>query len=86
MGLGKNDVALDDRDSMHLTFIFLKCVQFPPLRNFVASGKPVWGTCAGMILLANTAEAMKEVPEILKRLKCPFWLNPHVCIQRVDSS
>lgn len=26
-----------------------------PLRAFVASGKPVWGTCAGMILLAESA-------------------------------
>jgi 5'-phosphate synthase pdxT subunit len=26
-----------------------------PLRAFVASGRPVWGTCAGMILLAESA-------------------------------
>jgi 5'-phosphate synthase pdxT subunit len=26
-----------------------------PLRGFVASGKPVWGTCAGLILLARDA-------------------------------
>ncbi len=26
-----------------------------PLRDFVASGKPVWGTCAGLILLARDA-------------------------------
>ncbi len=26
-----------------------------PLREFVASGKPVWGTCAGLILLARDA-------------------------------
>jgi len=26
-----------------------------PLRAFVASGKPVWGTCAGLILLARDA-------------------------------
>ena len=26
-----------------------------PLRDFVASGRPVWGTCAGLILLAREA-------------------------------
>ena len=26
-----------------------------PLRNFAASGRPVWGTCAGMILMASEA-------------------------------
>lgn len=28
-------------------------VQFPALRDFVKMGKPVWGTCAGLIFLAN---------------------------------
>ncbi len=27
-----------------------------PLRAFIASGKPIWGTCAGMILLASTTD------------------------------
>ena len=27
----------------------------PPLRQFVSSGRPVWGTCAGLILLAAPA-------------------------------
>ncbi|KAI8911370.1 PdxT/SNO family [Powellomyces hirtus] len=30
-----------------------------PLRNWVQKGKPVWGTCAGMILLSNTAHRTK---------------------------
>jgi 5'-phosphate synthase pdxT subunit len=25
-----------------------------PLKEFIASGKPVWGTCAGLIMLADT--------------------------------
>jgi len=29
--------------------------QFPALREFVKMGKPVWGTCAGLIFLANKA-------------------------------
>lgn len=31
-----------------------------PLRAWVAAGKPVWGTCAGMILLANRATGQKQ--------------------------
>ncbi|CAG8556055.1 8793_t:CDS:2 [Funneliformis caledonium] len=31
-----------------------------PLREFVRSGKPTWGTCAGMILLANEANKTKK--------------------------
>jgi len=34
--------------------IFLK------LKAFVQEGKPVWGTCAGMILLSNKAVMQKE--------------------------
>lgn len=30
-------------------------LQFPALRDFVSSGKPVWGTCAGLIFLADKA-------------------------------
>ncbi|EJD54289.1 SNO glutamine amidotransferase [Auricularia subglabra TFB-10046 SS5] len=30
-----------------------------PLREFVRSGKPVWGTCAGAILLADSVEGAK---------------------------
>lgn len=31
-----------------------------PLRTWVRAGKPVWGTCAGMILLASRAAGQKE--------------------------
>lgn len=30
------------------------------LRSFCAAGKPVWGTCAGMIFLADRATGMKQ--------------------------
>jgi len=33
---------------------------FPKLKAFVQEGKPVWGTCAGMILLSNKAVMQKE--------------------------
>lgn len=35
--------------------IFFISGQFPALREFVQMGKPVWGTCAGLIFLANKA-------------------------------
>lgn len=31
-----------------------------PLRAWVQAGRPVWGTCAGMILLAERAEGQKQ--------------------------
>ena len=31
-----------------------------PLRTWVHSGRPIWGTCAGMILLAEHAEGQKQ--------------------------
>lgn len=31
-----------------------------PLRKWVADGKPIWGTCAGMILLAKRATGQKQ--------------------------
>lgn len=33
---------------------------FPALREFVKLGKPVWGTCAGLIFLADKAVGQKE--------------------------
>ncbi|XP_077225363.1 pyridoxine biosynthesis 2 isoform X2 [Tasmannia lanceolata] len=33
---------------------------FPALRDFVKTGKPVWGTCAGLIFLANKAVGQKS--------------------------
>ena len=31
-----------------------------PLQKWVADGKPIWGTCAGMILLCNSATGTKQ--------------------------
>ncbi|KAG2499297.1 hypothetical protein HYH03_002875 [Edaphochlamys debaryana] len=32
----------------------------PELQSFAKAGKPVWGTCAGMIFLAESAEGQKK--------------------------
>jgi glutamine amidotransferase PdxT len=39
------------------------------LRQWVADDKPIWGTCAGMILLSNTALVQKEGGQVLQLLE-----------------
>lgn len=48
------------------------------LKNFVASGKPAWGTCAGMILLSNHCIGTSAVIENNQRLMIG-GLNVLVC-------
>lgn len=40
-----------------MTFLVLVILilQIPALKEFSSSGKPVWGTCAGLIFLADRA-------------------------------
>jgi putative intracellular protease/amidase len=40
-----------------------------PVRAFVAAGKPVWGVCAGMVLLAKTLDSGSQ----------PLGAHPHHC-------
>ena len=37
-----------------------RCGQLPALREFAASGRPIWGTCAGLIFLADRALGQKQ--------------------------
>ncbi|KAG0454268.1 hypothetical protein HPP92_025572 [Vanilla planifolia] len=49
---------------------------FPSLREFVSSGKPVWGTCAGLIFLANEATGQKQGgQELIGGLNCTVHRN-----------
>ncbi|GLT66949.1 hypothetical protein SLA2020_392890 [Shorea laevis] len=49
---------------------------FPALREFVKIGKPVWGTCAGLIFLANKATGQKEGgQELIGGLDCTVHRN-----------
>lgn len=49
---------------------------FPALREFVKMGKPVWGTCAGLIFLANRATAQKTGgQELIGGLDCMVHRN-----------
>ncbi|XP_010264707.1 PREDICTED: probable pyridoxal 5'-phosphate synthase subunit PDX2 [Nelumbo nucifera] len=49
---------------------------FPALKEFVKMGKPVWGTCAGLIFLANKAIGQKEGgQELIGGLDCTVHRN-----------
>ncbi|ONK79637.1 uncharacterized protein A4U43_C01F8400 [Asparagus officinalis] len=49
---------------------------FPALREFVNAGKPVWGTCAGLIFLANKAIGQKSGgQEFIGGLDCTVHRN-----------
>ncbi|KAJ4848914.1 Pyridoxal biosynthesis protein pdx2 [Turnera subulata] len=49
---------------------------FPALRDFVKTGKPVWGTCAGLIFLANKAVGQKTGgQELVGGLDCTVHRN-----------
>lgn len=49
---------------------------FPALREFVQMGKPVWGTCAGLIFLANKATGQKlGGQELVGGLDCTVHRN-----------
>ncbi|CAA6655233.1 unnamed protein product [Spirodela intermedia] len=49
---------------------------FPALRDFVRTGKPVWGTCAGLIFLANKAVGQKSGgQELIGGLDCTVHRN-----------
>ncbi|CAL5426543.1 unnamed protein product [Camellia sinensis] len=49
---------------------------FPALREFVKMGRPVWGTCAGLIFLANKAVGQKTGgQELIGGLDCAVHRN-----------
>ncbi|KAJ8751533.1 hypothetical protein K2173_016767 [Erythroxylum novogranatense] len=49
---------------------------FPALREFVKLGKPVWGTCAGLIFLANKAYGQKTGgQELIGGIDCTVHRN-----------
>ncbi|KAL1827640.1 hypothetical protein ACET3Z_006052 [Daucus carota] len=49
---------------------------FPALREFVKMGKPVWGTCAGLIFLADRATGQKiGGQELIGGLDCTVHRN-----------
>ncbi|KAL1914682.1 uncharacterized protein VTP21DRAFT_8093 [Calcarisporiella thermophila] len=47
-------------ESTSMALIAERMGMMEPLRKFIHSGKPCWGTCAGMILLADEATSTKK--------------------------
>ena len=48
----------------------------PALQDFQSGGRCIWGTCAGMIFIANSAEGQKEGgQELLGGLNCTVHRN-----------
>ena len=47
-------------ESTTMALVAEKWGLLPALRAFAAEGKPMWGTCAGLIFLADKATGMKE--------------------------
>eukprot|EP00878_Enallax_costatus_P038081 GHUV01043229.1.p1 GENE.GHUV01043229.1~~GHUV01043229.1.p1 ORF type:complete len:214 (+),score=53.52 GHUV01043229.1:270-911(+) len=47
-------------ESTTMALIAEKWGLIPELQSFAKAGKPVWGTCAGMIFLAERAEGQKK--------------------------
>uniref|UniRef100_A0A7S2RJG7 glutaminase n=1 Tax=Rhizochromulina marina TaxID=1034831 RepID=A0A7S2RJG7_9STRA len=57
---GLDGLILPGGESTTMAIIGEPTGVFPALRSYIQSGKPVWGTCAGLILLSNTALFQKE--------------------------
>ncbi|MBU3098189.1 MULTISPECIES: pyridoxal 5'-phosphate synthase glutaminase subunit PdxT [Clostridium] len=53
---GINGIILPGGESTTIGKLLRETKMFIPLRNKILSGLPVWGTCAGMILLAKVIE------------------------------
>ena len=53
--LGIHGIILPGGESTAMAIIGEKWGLFPALRKWVSEKRPVWGTCAGMILLSNYA-------------------------------
>jgi len=57
---GLDGLILPGGESTTMALIAERWGMVAPLRDWVRSGRPVWGTCAGMILLADWAIGQKE--------------------------
>jgi pyridoxal 5'-phosphate synthase pdxT subunit len=53
-------IVLPGGESTAMVLIAHRWGLIQPLKEFVRCGKPVWGTCAGMILLAEQVSGQKE--------------------------
>ena len=45
----------------YITSTNLTVLQFEALRAWGDAGKPIWGTCAGLVVLADRVDGQKKV-------------------------
>ncbi|CAM9683720.1 unnamed protein product, partial [Scytosiphon promiscuus] len=57
---GLDGIVLPGGESTAMALIGERWGVFPRLKQWVSEGRPVWGTCAGMILLSDNALMQKE--------------------------
>ncbi|CAG7892155.1 unnamed protein product [Brassica rapa] len=74
---GGGEVELSPLATTKAAFVLSPYIHaFPALREFVKTGKPVWGTCAGLIFLADRAVGQKEGgQELVGGLDCTVHRN-----------
>ena len=71
---GLDGIILPGGESTTMSIVGEKNGLFPILKTWVNDKKPIWGTCAGMILLSNTAIKKAESGQSLVG-----GLDVHVC-------
>eukprot|EP01035_Chromulina_nebulosa_P017297 gene17297-22834_t len=71
---GIDGIILPGGESTAMAIVGEEYGLFPELKKWVQSGKPIWGTCAGMILLSDHAIKQKEGGQSLVG-----GLDVHIC-------
>lgn len=73
---GVSALVLPGGESTTIAMLAQRWGLMEPLREWVRSGRPIWGTCAGMILLADTLTGkMKEGQESIGGLQATVHRN-----------
>jgi len=63
--VGLDGLVIPGGESTSMGLIAQRWGLMEPLQAWVASGKPTWGTCAGMILLSERATGLKRGGQML---------------------
>jgi 5'-phosphate synthase pdxT subunit len=71
---GVEGIILPGGESTAMAIVGEECGLFPELKKWVEAGKPIWGTCAGMILLSDHAIKQARLGQSLVG-----GLDVHVC-------
>jgi 5'-phosphate synthase pdxT subunit len=72
---GLDGLIIPGGESTVMGKLMVKYDLVEPLRAFIASGKPVWGTCAGLILLAQATDNGMAGQQLLASLDIRVMRN-----------